>query len=51
MPELRPFRGIRYGATSELEDVVCPPYDVITSEEQARLHARHANNAVRVELP
>jgi uncharacterized protein (DUF1015 family) len=30
---------------------VCPPYDVITPEEQVRLHERNPYNAVRIELP
>jgi uncharacterized protein (DUF1015 family) len=51
MPELRPFRGIRYARAVELEALVCPPYDVISPEEQTRLYERHPNNAVRVELP
>ncbi|MDP9068064.1 MAG: DUF1015 domain-containing protein [Actinomycetota bacterium] len=49
MPTLRAFRGIRY-ATSELGAVVCPPYDVISPEEQSRLYERHEHNAVRLEL-
>lgn len=51
MPDLSPFQGIRYRAADELKDLVCPPYDVITPEEQAALYARHPHNAVRVELP
>jgi uncharacterized protein (DUF1015 family) len=51
VPELRPFAGIRYSPEVRLRDVVCPPYDVISPEEQARLYERHPNNAVRVELP
>jgi uncharacterized protein (DUF1015 family) len=50
MPELRPFRGIRYTSASELKRLVCPPYDVISAVEQARLHERHPNNAVHLEL-
>jgi uncharacterized protein (DUF1015 family) len=34
-----------------LKDLVCPPYDVITPEEQQRLYERHPYNAVRIELP
>ena len=51
MPELAPFEGICYSATQELRDLVCPPYDVISPEEQLRLHQRHPHNAVRIELP
>ena len=51
MPELSPFRGVRYGPDAELKDVVCPPYDVIDAGEQARLYERHPHNAIRFELP
>jgi uncharacterized protein (DUF1015 family) len=34
-----------------LDDVVAPPYDVISPEQQAALEARSPYNAVRVELP
>ena len=50
MPELKPFKGIRYSSSADLKDLVCPPYDVISADEQARLHDRHPNNAVRLEL-
>ena len=51
MPTLNAFHGIRYAAPDQLKDLVCPPYDVISPEEQAALYARHPHNAVRVELP
>lgn len=50
MPDLRPFRGIRYSSTDQLKDLTCPPYDIISPEDQDRLYARHPNNAVRLEL-
>lgn len=50
MPSLNPFPGIRYRATSELKDLTCPPYDVISPGEQTRLHERHEHNAIRLEL-
>jgi uncharacterized protein (DUF1015 family) len=50
MPQLRPFAGIRYSSTDEISYLVCPPYDVISQEEQRRLHALHQNNAIRLEL-
>lgn len=49
MPNLRAFRGIRYAA-EDLGDKVCPPYDVISADEQAQLHERHEHNAIRLEL-
>jgi uncharacterized protein (DUF1015 family) len=35
---------------ADLTHVVCPPYDVISAEQQAALLARDAHNAVRLEL-
>jgi uncharacterized protein (DUF1015 family) len=51
VPEIRPFRGFRFADTEKLKDLVCPPYDVISPEEQKTLLERHAHNAVRLELP
>src|SRR5919106_3443472 len=50
MPELRPFRGVRYTPMGPLKELVCPPYDVISPDEQVRLHERHPYNAVLIEL-
>ncbi len=49
MPDLKPFRGVRYSSPHALADMVCPPYDVISDEDQARLHERHPHNAVYLE--
>ena len=52
MPRVLPFAGLRYAAPSaELDRLICPPYDVISPEEQARLESLSPHNAVRVELP
>ncbi|MDQ3940740.1 MAG: DUF1015 domain-containing protein [Actinomycetota bacterium] len=50
MPVLRPFHGIRYAERDTLRDLTCPPYDVISPEEQHRLHELHPHNAIRLEL-
>ncbi|HYP22370.1 MAG TPA: DUF1015 domain-containing protein [Actinomycetota bacterium] len=50
MPELRPFHGIRYSSSSDLAKLICPPYDIISPDEQAGLHALHPHNAVHLEL-
>lgn len=62
MPSIRPFRGLGYALdryardTSsglrivDLTEVVCPPYDVITPEQQLALLQRNPHNAVRLEL-
>ncbi len=52
MPELSPFRALRYGAfVGDLSAVLCPPYDVINAAERQRLADRDPRNAVHVELP
>ncbi|HEX2057235.1 MAG TPA: DUF1015 domain-containing protein [Actinomycetota bacterium] len=50
MPELRPFHGIRYSSSSDLPKLICPPYDIISPEEQDALHRLHPHNAVHLEL-
>jgi uncharacterized protein (DUF1015 family) len=53
VPRFEPFSGLRYSPShvSSLDDVVCPPYDVISDEERAQLVARSPSNIVRLELP
>ncbi len=53
LADIRPFHGLRYNTSRfgrDLSNLVCPPYDVITPDEQAALYARHPNNAIRLEL-
>lgn len=50
MPELKPFRGIRYSDGDRMAELVCPPYDIISPEQERMLLDRHPNNAVRIEL-
>ena len=53
MPEIRPFRALRYDRSTvpDLGLVVAPPYDVIGPDEHERLLARHPANVVRLDLP
>jgi uncharacterized protein (DUF1015 family) len=53
VPLLKPFRALRYdeGTAGPLEDLVAPPYDVITAEARAGLLARSPWNAVRLVRP
>ena len=52
MPRFEPFAGLRYDPEAvALDDVIAPPYDVVSPEEQARLEANSEYNAIRVELP
>jgi uncharacterized protein (DUF1015 family) len=49
---IRPFRALHYsGQRVRLEEVVAPPYDVISAEERERLLARSPYNVVRLILP
>ncbi len=53
MPEIRPFRGLRFEPDSvgDLANVVSPPYDVISPAQQRALMARDPHNVVRLDLP
>lgn len=53
MAEIAAFKGITYNPRriSSFEDVLCPPYDVISDEMQAELYRKSEYNAVRLELP
>ena len=51
MPQILPFRGLRYtAAAGPLDDLLAPPYDVISPAQQRALAARNAHNAVHLEL-
>jgi uncharacterized protein (DUF1015 family) len=52
MPEIRPFRGIRYdmAQVGALSEVVAPPYDVIDPNLQDRLYQASPYNVIRLEL-
>jgi uncharacterized protein (DUF1015 family) len=52
MPDIRPFRGLRYdmARVGAMSDVVAPPYDVIGPELQDRLYAASPYNVIRLEL-
>ena len=52
MPRFSPFRGVRYNAEGGwVDDVVAPPYDVISPDDRAVLAQRSEFNAVHLELP
>lgn len=52
MAKIISFKGILYNPTKvdNMLDVVAPPYDIISPEEQQKLHDRHPNNVVRLIL-
>jgi len=53
MIEVSPFRGICYnqGIVGDLARVLCPPYDVITPEQQKIYYEKSNYNAIRLEFP
>ncbi len=52
MTEVAPFRGIRYdqSVVGDIGKVVCPPYDIIPSQDRVHYHQLHPNNFVRLIL-
>ena len=52
MPDIRPFRGVRYdmARVGAMSDVVAPPYDVIDPALQDRLYDASPYNVIRLEL-
>lgn len=52
MALIAPFRAWRYdpNKVSTLDDVTCPPYDVIGKAKQREFYARHPWNIIRLEL-
>jgi len=51
MPQILPFRGLRYTERAgALDTLLAPPYDVISPEQQRELAQRSPYNAVHLEL-
>src|ERR671933_2115716 len=52
MAEVRPFRALRYGERAgPLEELVAPPFDVISPEQREEHLARSPYNVVHLTLP
>jgi len=52
MTQIKPFNAITYNQekVKNLADVVCPPYDVISAEQQAKYHSQSSHNFIHVLL-
>lgn len=52
MTRIKPFYGILYNKNkiSDISKVVCPPYDIISKQEQDRFYSVDAHNFIRVIL-
>ena len=53
MAEVRPFRALRYdeGVAGPLEQLVAPPYDVLSDEQRREYRSRSPYNVVHLTLP
>lgn len=51
MPRIAPFPAIRYAPGSDLQQVIAPPYDVLSDADVAELAARDPHNIVRIDVP
>jgi uncharacterized protein (DUF1015 family) len=51
VPRFEPFAGIRYAPHVDPEEVVAPPYDVLSDADRAAYASRSRANAVRFDAP
>ena len=53
MAEIRPFRALRFDTekAGKIEELVCPPYDIISETQRQGYLAENENNIIRLELP
>ena len=52
MAIIAPFRGLtyNYNKINDIENIITPPYDVISEKEQEEYYNAHPNNIIRLEL-
>ncbi len=53
MAKIKAFNGYRYNEKNSgaINDVVCPPYDIISDKQREEYLAKNGNNIIRLELP
>ena len=51
VPRFEPFRAVRYAPGVDLDDVIAPPYDVLSDADVDALAKRDAHNIVHVDVP
>jgi len=51
MATIIPFRGVQYdlAKAGDIADLVCPPYDIISQDQQQALYRRNPHNVIRLE--
>jgi uncharacterized protein (DUF1015 family) len=52
MAEIKPFKMVQYNGncSQDLDKLITPPYDVISSEQQEEFYRAHPNNMIRLVL-
>ncbi len=53
MAEIKPFKGLRFNTqkAGKIEELVCPPYDIISDEQRKNYLEKNPDNIIRLELP
>lgn len=51
MPRIAPFPALRYAPDADLQQVIAPPYDVLSDADVTELGARDPHNIVHVDVP
>ena len=52
MAEIRPFRALRFTEKAgALQELTCPPYDIISESQRLAYLKRNPHNIIRLELP
>lgn len=52
MAEIRPFRALRFThRAGKIEELTCPPYDIISESRRLDYLKRNPHNIIRLELP
>ena len=53
MANIKPFKALRFNTekAGKIEELVCPPYDIISDEQRKEYIRTNDNNIIRLELP
>ena len=53
MAEIKPFKALRFNTekAGKIDELVCPPYDVISDEQRQAYLNENEHNIIRLELP
>ncbi|MBE6752890.1 MAG: DUF1015 domain-containing protein [Ruminococcaceae bacterium] len=52
MAEIKGIKGVRFSENAgSIEQLCCPPYDIISDEQREQFIARNEHNVIRLELP